>query len=65
MAKKTSMAKKTRAPAGDDPADRLFKAIQRFLAEIPDTNEPASGDPDVRARSIAGAAALKAAMVSE
>jgi len=58
------MGKKAIAPAGDDLPDKLFKAIQRFLSEIPDTDEPTSDDPDMRARSIAGAAALKAAMVS-
>ena len=58
------MAKKTLAPAGDDLPEKLFKAIQRFLSEIPDTEETTSDDPDMRARSIAGAAALKAAMVS-
>ena len=58
------MGRKTIAPAGDDLTDKLFQVIQRFLSEIPGTHEPASVDPDGRARSIVSKAALKAATVS-
>jgi len=58
------MGKKVITPRGDDLPNKLLKAIQRFLSEIPGTDEPTNADPDRRARSIAGAAALKAAMVS-
>lgn len=44
-----------------EPHTKLVEAILNFIGHIPDTSEPFSEHPDVRARSIASAAALKAA----
>jgi EcsC family protein len=52
------------APGGEEPASVVAKAIQDFIARIPETDEPAAAQPVDRARSIAAAAALKAAATS-
>jgi hypothetical protein len=41
-----------------------LEALERFLSEIPHTDEPESGSPEERARQIARKAAIKAAMLS-
>lgn len=52
-------------PATDDaPLQKLLDALQRFLSEIPSTEEVASQGPDERAREVARNAAIKAAIVS-
>ena len=52
-------------PAGDAGAfRRLLDALERTLSEIPHTEEPASDDPEARAREIARKAAIKAAGLS-
>ena len=52
-------------PATDDaPLEKLLEALQRFLSEIPSTEEIASQSPDERARKLARNAAIKAAIVS-
>jgi len=52
-------------PANGDLVDRVVQAILDFLSRVPDTDEaPAATDPLIRCRSIASAAALKAAAIS-
>ena len=52
-------------PAPDEGSLRkLLDLIERLLAEIPHTDEPASRSPEDRAREIARNAAIKAAMIS-
>lgn len=49
----------------EDLLDRLVQAILDFIGKVPDSDEPpASGDPMLRARSLASTAALKAAGIS-
>lgn len=50
-------------PAGgdDEPHNKFVEAILNFIGHIPHTSEPLSEHPDIRARSIASTAALKAA----
>jgi hypothetical protein len=52
-------------PAPDDgPLRRVLEALERFVSEIPDTDEPEGHSPDRRAREIARHAATKAAVLS-
>lgn len=56
------MPKAIPAGGGDDsPHNRFVEAILNFVGHIPHTSEPHSEHPDVRARSLAGTAAIKAA----
>jgi uncharacterized protein (DUF697 family) len=43
---------------------KLYKVLERFISNVPTTDEHESKDPLARARSIANAAAAKAALVS-
>lgn len=61
------MVKKTAVAIQDNGADtlnKLYTAIERFISNVPTTDEPKSNDPVARARHIANAAAAKAALVS-
>ncbi len=56
------MIKAIPAGAGDDePHSKVVEAILSFIGHIPDTSEPLSEHPDIRAHSIANTAAMKAA----
>jgi hypothetical protein len=57
------MAKKIlRAPGPDEDGSRIAEAILDFVGRIPSTAEPKSDEPVDRARSVAMAAAAKAAI---
>ena len=43
---------------------QIAKALEDFLSEIPDTDEPVCETPELRAREIINRAAVKAALVS-
>jgi len=54
-------------PGGEgdgEPHNRFVETILNFIGHIPHTSEPHSEHPDIRARSIASTAALKAAATS-
>jgi hypothetical protein len=58
---------KTTALAARDPGntlDKLYKAIERFISDVPSTDEHKGKDPLARARHIANTAAAKAALLS-
>jgi hypothetical protein len=58
---------KTTALAAREPGntlDKLYKAIERFISDIPSTDEHKGKDPLARARHIANSAAAKAALLS-
>jgi hypothetical protein len=58
---------KTTALAARDPGntlDKLYKAIERFISDVPSTEEHKGKDPLARARHIANSAAAKAALLS-
>src|SRR6267142_2491407 len=48
----------------EPPLGRLRAALERFLSQIPDTDEPEGRSPEERARVIARNAAIKAAVAS-
>ncbi|MBI4526280.1 MAG: hypothetical protein HY695_20980 [Deltaproteobacteria bacterium] len=48
----------------DDPVTRIFRAVERILAEIPASEEPRADNPDVRARDLTTAAGFRAAGIS-
>lgn len=61
------MPKRTTLPApdgGDDPLHKVYKTIERFVSNVPSTDEHKSKDPLTRARHIANTAAAKAALIS-
>lgn len=61
------MPKKTALPApndGDDPLHKVYKTIERFVSNVPSTDEHKSKDPLTRARHIANTAAAKAALIA-
>lgn len=62
------MPSKTTLSASDDgddkPLNKLYKALERLISNIPTTDENASKDAHARAHSIVNAAAAKAAFVS-
>lgn len=60
------MSPKTAIPAtdGDNPLSKVYTTLERFISNIPSTDEQTSKDPQTRAHSIANAAAAKAALVS-
>lgn len=51
-------------PVPENWVERVAKLIEGFIANIPGSNELASDDPDVRAKQIIQAAALKAGATS-
>jgi hypothetical protein len=58
---------KTTALAARDPGntlDKLYKAIECFISDVPSTEEHKGKDPLARARHIANSAAAKAALLS-
>jgi hypothetical protein len=58
---------KTTALAARDPGntlDKVYKAIERFISDVPSTDEHKGKDPLARARHIANSAAAKAALLS-
>jgi hypothetical protein len=58
---------KTTALAARDPGntlDKVYKAIERFISDVPSTDEHKGKDPLARARHIANTAAAKAALLS-
>jgi hypothetical protein len=58
---------KTTALAARDPGNtvnKLYKAIERFISDVPSTEEHKGKDPLARARHIANSAAAKAALLS-
>ena len=52
------------AAPDEGPLRRLLEALERFLSEIPDTEESEGQNPEERAREIARSAAIKAALLS-
>src|SRR5215470_3400392 len=50
--------------SNDDLVGQIVEAILNFLGQIPATDEHKSPDPAVRARSLAGSAAAKAALTA-
>jgi hypothetical protein len=44
--------------------DRIYRALEQFISEVPGTDQTAAPDPMARARAIINAAAARAAMVS-
>jgi len=59
------MTEGTTLPAPDEgPLRRLLEALERFVSETPDTDEPEGRSPAERAREIARHAAIKAAVLS-
>ena len=58
------MTTRTLPVTDNAPLEKLLEALQRFLSEIPSTEEVASQSPDERAREVARNAAIKAAIVS-
>ena len=62
------MPPKTALPApndGDDkPLNKVYRALERFVSNIPSTDEHTSKEPLTRAHAIANSAAAKAALVS-
>jgi uncharacterized protein (DUF697 family) len=62
------MPKKTALPEPadnkDDALRKLYKALERFISNVPNTDEHESRNPQTRAHAIANAAAAKAALVS-
>jgi hypothetical protein len=58
---------KTTALAARDPGntlDKVYKAIERFISDVPSTDEHKGKDPLARSRHIANTAAAKAALLS-
>jgi len=49
---------------GADPLNATYQALERFISNVPKTDERKSDDPVARARSIANTAAAKAALIS-
>ena len=49
---------------GEDSPNKLYKALERFVSNVPKTDEHKSEDPVARARTIATADAAKATLVS-
>lgn len=59
------MTKGTTLPAPDEGTlRRLLEALERFVSEIPDTDEPEGQSPEERAREIARNTAIKAAVMA-
>jgi hypothetical protein len=50
--------------SGDDPLHKIYAAIERFISNVPKTDEAESKKPQDRARFIINTAAAKAALVS-
>jgi hypothetical protein len=44
--------------------DRVYRALEQFITEVPRTNETPASDPQIRAAAIVKAAAARAAVVS-
>lgn len=61
MPKKTALAP---PGPGNHPLAKLYKAIERFISEVPSTDEHKTKDPLARARHIANTGAAKAALLS-
>ena len=49
---------------GDDPLKTVYRALERFISNVPKTDEHKSRDPVARARTIANTSAAKAALIS-
>jgi uncharacterized protein (DUF697 family) len=47
-----------------DPLNATYQALERFISNVPKTDEHKSGDPVARARSIANTAAAKGGLIS-
>jgi hypothetical protein len=60
------MPKKTLAIGHPERAAglKVAEAVLGLIAQVPNTDEPKSPDPDTRARAIASRAAMKAALIA-
>src|ERR1700726_2858348 len=50
--------------SGNDPLTAAYQALERFISNVPKTDEHKSDDPVARARTIANTAAARAALIS-
>jgi hypothetical protein len=64
MAKRNTISVPSDRDSKDDPLAKVYKAVERFISKVPETDEHKSKDPFTRARWIVNAAAAKAALVS-
>lgn len=60
----TSLALAKNDEGGDDPFHKIYGAIERFISNVPETDEGKSKKPKDRARLIVNTAAAKAALIS-